>query len=67
MTIAPWRGSVIPPFAAARSPASGPRTPKTVCSPNAKLVRIPDSYTFVSLDQPERLAELIADFVPSSV
>jgi pimeloyl-ACP methyl ester carboxylesterase len=27
--------------------------------PNAKLVRIPDSYTFVSLDQPERLAELI--------
>lgn len=28
--------------------------------PNAKLVRIPDSYTFVSLDQPERLAELIA-------
>lgn len=28
--------------------------------PNAKLVRIPDSYTFVSLDQPERLAELIS-------
>ena len=28
--------------------------------PNAKLVRIPDSYTFVSLDQPERLAEVIA-------
>ncbi len=28
--------------------------------PNAKLVRIPDSYTFVALDQPERLAELIA-------
>jgi pimeloyl-ACP methyl ester carboxylesterase len=27
--------------------------------PNAELVRIPDSYTFVSLDQPERLAELI--------
>jgi pimeloyl-ACP methyl ester carboxylesterase len=27
--------------------------------PNARLVRIPDSYTFVSLDQPERLAELI--------
>ena len=26
--------------------------------PNAKLVRIPDSYTFVSLDQPEKLAEL---------
>jgi pimeloyl-ACP methyl ester carboxylesterase len=29
--------------------------------PNARLVRIPDSYTFVSLDQPERLAELIAE------
>jgi pimeloyl-ACP methyl ester carboxylesterase len=28
--------------------------------PNAELVRIPDSYTFVSLDQPERLAEAIA-------
>jgi pimeloyl-ACP methyl ester carboxylesterase len=28
--------------------------------PNATLHRIPDSYTFVSLDQPERLAELIA-------
>jgi pimeloyl-ACP methyl ester carboxylesterase len=28
--------------------------------PNAELVRIPDSYTFVPLDQPERLAELIA-------
>jgi pimeloyl-ACP methyl ester carboxylesterase len=27
--------------------------------PNARLVRIPDSYTFVSLDQPERLAEVI--------
>ncbi len=27
--------------------------------PDAKLVRIPDSYTFVPLDQPERLAELI--------
>ena len=27
--------------------------------PNAQLVPIPDSYTFVSLDQPERLAELI--------
>jgi pimeloyl-ACP methyl ester carboxylesterase len=27
--------------------------------PDAELVRIPDSYTFVSLDQPERLAELI--------
>jgi pimeloyl-ACP methyl ester carboxylesterase len=28
--------------------------------PNARLVRIADSYTFVSLDQPERLAEAIA-------
>ena len=27
--------------------------------PNAKLVRIPDKYTFVPLDQPERLAALI--------
>ena len=31
----------------------------------AKLVKIPDSYTFVSLDQPERLAEVIAEAVPS--
>ena len=28
--------------------------------PNATLVRIADSYTFVALDQPERLAEAIA-------
>ena len=28
--------------------------------PDARLVEIPDSYTFVSLDQPERLADLIA-------
>jgi pimeloyl-ACP methyl ester carboxylesterase len=28
--------------------------------PNAELVRIPDSYTFVSLDQPEKLAEAIS-------
>jgi pimeloyl-ACP methyl ester carboxylesterase len=34
--------------------------------PDARLVRIPDSYTFVALDQPERLAELIAEFVPGS-
>jgi pimeloyl-ACP methyl ester carboxylesterase len=30
--------------------------------PNARLELIPDSYTFVSLDQPERTAELIAAF-----
>jgi pimeloyl-ACP methyl ester carboxylesterase len=29
--------------------------------PNARLVRIPDSYTFVALDQPERLAQALAD------
>jgi pimeloyl-ACP methyl ester carboxylesterase len=34
--------------------------------PDARLERIPDSYTFVPLDQPERLAELIADFVPAA-
>jgi pimeloyl-ACP methyl ester carboxylesterase len=28
--------------------------------PHAELVRIPDSYTFVSLDQPEKLAEAIS-------
>jgi pimeloyl-ACP methyl ester carboxylesterase len=28
--------------------------------PNAELIRIPDSYTFVSLDQPERLAQAIS-------
>jgi pimeloyl-ACP methyl ester carboxylesterase len=30
--------------------------------PNARLERIDDSYTFVSLDQPERTAELISAF-----
>ena len=30
--------------------------------PGARLERIPDSYTFVSEDQPERLAELISSF-----
>ncbi len=29
---------------------------------NARLVRIPDSKTFVSIDQPERLAAEIAQF-----
>lgn len=31
----------------------------------AQLVRIPDSATFVPLDQPERLATAIAEFAPS--
>ncbi len=31
--------------------------------PNSRLVPIPDSYTFVSLDQPEVTAELIASFL----
>jgi pimeloyl-ACP methyl ester carboxylesterase len=35
--------------------------------PNARLERIDDSYTFVSEDQPERLAELIAGFVREPV
>ena len=35
--------------------------------PNARLVRIEDSRTFVSEDQPERLAEEIASFVSESV
>ncbi len=30
--------------------------------PNARLERIEDSYTFVSIDQPERTADLIAEF-----
>ena len=30
--------------------------------PNARLERIQDSYTFVSIDQPERTADLIASF-----
>jgi pimeloyl-ACP methyl ester carboxylesterase len=32
---------------------------------DAKLVRIPDSATFVPFDQPDRLAAEIADFAPS--
>jgi pimeloyl-ACP methyl ester carboxylesterase len=33
---------------------------------NAKLVRIPDAKTFVALDQPQRLAEEIAEFAASA-
>jgi pimeloyl-ACP methyl ester carboxylesterase len=33
---------------------------------NARIVQIPDSRTFVSLDQPQRLAEEIAEFAPSA-
>jgi pimeloyl-ACP methyl ester carboxylesterase len=33
---------------------------------NAKIVRIPDAKTFVPLDQPQLLAEEIAQFAPSS-
>jgi pimeloyl-ACP methyl ester carboxylesterase len=32
-------------------------------TPNARLVEIPDSKTFVPLDQPQRLADEIAAFV----
>jgi pimeloyl-ACP methyl ester carboxylesterase len=35
--------------------------------PNARLERIEDSYSFVSLDQPVRTAELIASFVQEPV
>ncbi|CRK61002.1 putative oxidoreductase [Alloactinosynnema sp. L-07] len=35
--------------------------------PMATLVEVPDSYTFVPEDQPERLAELITDFIGSEV
>lgn len=35
--------------------------------PAARLERIEDSYTFVPVDQPERTAELIADFAAASV
>ncbi len=31
-------------------------------TPNARLVQVPDSKTFVPMDQPERLADLIAEF-----
>ena len=30
--------------------------------PDARLVEVPDSYAFVSRDQPERLAALIREF-----
>ena len=30
--------------------------------PDARLVQVPDAYTFVSLDQPKRLADLIREF-----
>ena len=32
--------------------------------PNARIVEIPDSRTFVPLDQPQRLADAIAEFAP---
>ncbi len=35
-------------------------------TPNARLVQIPDSRTFVPVDQPGRLAEEIAGFVPAA-
>ena len=35
--------------------------------PNARLERIEDSYTFVSIDQPARTAELIAAFTREPV
>jgi len=31
--------------------------------PNGRLELIDDSYTFVPIDQPERLAELVREFV----
>jgi pimeloyl-ACP methyl ester carboxylesterase len=34
--------------------------------PNARIVEIPDSRTFVPLDQPQRLADAIAEFAPTS-
>jgi pimeloyl-ACP methyl ester carboxylesterase len=33
--------------------------------PNARMERINDAYTFVSEDQPERLATLVRDFIAS--
>jgi pimeloyl-ACP methyl ester carboxylesterase len=33
---------------------------------NARIVEIPDAKTFVALDQPQRLAEEIAEFVPGA-
>jgi pimeloyl-ACP methyl ester carboxylesterase len=35
-------------------------------TPNARIVEIPDASTFVSLDQPQRLADEIAKFVESN-
>ena len=35
--------------------------------PDARLERIEDSYTFVMIDQPERTAELIAEFARSPI
>jgi pimeloyl-ACP methyl ester carboxylesterase len=34
--------------------------------PDARLVEVPGAYAFVSLDQPERLADLISEHVPWS-
>ncbi len=38
----------------------------TAETPNASLVEIPDSRTFVPMDQPQRLADEIAKFVPAT-
>jgi pimeloyl-ACP methyl ester carboxylesterase len=35
--------------------------------PNARVERVDDSYTFVSEDQPERLAALISEFARKPV
>ena len=49
----------------ARTSCSRSSTPQARFArlPNATLEEIPDSYTFIAEDQPERLAEVIAAFV----
>ena len=32
--------------------------------PDARVALVPDSYTFVSEDQPETLVKLMSDFLP---
>jgi pimeloyl-ACP methyl ester carboxylesterase len=34
--------------------------------PDSRLVEVPDARTFVALDQPDRLAEEIAAFLPDA-
>ena len=64
---ATWRTSPPRPCSPGLRRTAGSRSPTPTASrpsmPDARVVRIPDAKTFVSIDQPDRLAEEITSFV----